>query len=123
MNELIQLSAWIIDGNYIDTLEKRITAAEFVIYLEFNKCVCLWNVVKRAIFWKSHCRASYQKEVELSRPTWRKQLYLIKLICRFDKKQQLRIINSISGASKKILYIKKYKDMRLMLTKLKSQIN
>ncbi|MEJ7148692.1 topology modulation protein [Staphylococcus warneri] len=38
---------WIIDGNYIDTLELRVSHAEVVIWLQEKRVTCIWRVLKR----------------------------------------------------------------------------
>jgi adenylate kinase family enzyme len=45
--ELIKKSHWIIDGNYGNTLDIRLAAADTVIWLDFNRYLCLWRVGKR----------------------------------------------------------------------------
>jgi len=39
--------AWIIDGHFKRTLGYRLERADTVIFLDFNRCVCLWRVLKR----------------------------------------------------------------------------
>lgn len=47
-NELLTLcEKWIIDGNYNSTLEMRFAAADLVIFLDFNRFLCLYRVLKR----------------------------------------------------------------------------
>jgi adenylate kinase family enzyme len=45
--ELIKTSRWIIDGNYGNTLDIRLAVADTVIWLDFNRYLCLWRVCKR----------------------------------------------------------------------------
>lgn len=45
--ELIKGKSWIIDGNYSNTLDIRLAAADPVILLDFNRYLCLWRVCKR----------------------------------------------------------------------------
>lgn len=45
--ELIKGNSWIIDGNYSNTLEIRLAAADTVIWLDFNCYLCLWRVCQR----------------------------------------------------------------------------
>ena len=40
---------WIMDGNYNRTMEIRLEKADTVIYLDYNRFVCLWSWVKRVI--------------------------------------------------------------------------
>ena len=45
--ELIEANSWIIDGNYYNTTDIRLTAADTIIWLDFNRYLCLWRVIKR----------------------------------------------------------------------------
>jgi len=40
---------WIMDGNYNRTLQLRLERADTVIYLDYNRFVCLWQWGKRVI--------------------------------------------------------------------------
>lgn len=40
---------WIIDGNYQRTLNKRYEAADTILYLDFNRYLCLYRSIKRTI--------------------------------------------------------------------------
>jgi adenylate kinase family enzyme len=40
---------WIIDGNYRSTLPLRLLYCDLIIYLDFNRFVSLWSVIKRII--------------------------------------------------------------------------
>ena len=43
----MQTDAWIINGNYGDTIELRIAAAELVVFLDINRFVCLRGAARR----------------------------------------------------------------------------
>jgi adenylate kinase family enzyme len=45
--ELIAGDRWIIDGNYASTMEIRLARANTIIWLDFNRYLCLWRVIKR----------------------------------------------------------------------------
>lgn len=45
--ELIKGDRWIIDGNYINTMDIRLAVADIIIWLDFNRYVCLSRVLKR----------------------------------------------------------------------------
>jgi adenylate kinase family enzyme len=52
--ELLNRDSWIIDGNYSNTLELRFGACDTVIFLDIERRICLWRVVKRSIkYWHS----------------------------------------------------------------------
>ena len=49
VKELLKGEQWIIDGNYGGTMELRAEAADTIIYLDFNRFICLYRVLKRRI--------------------------------------------------------------------------
>lgn len=40
---------WILDGDFNSTLEQRLPGCDTVLYLDFNRFVCLYGVVKRVL--------------------------------------------------------------------------
>jgi adenylate kinase family enzyme len=53
---LLPRDAWIIDGNYSNTLELRLGACDTVIFLDIARLICLWRVLKRALLYRSRTR-------------------------------------------------------------------
>ena len=45
--EMTKGEAWIIDGNYRNTLDIRLRAADTVIFLDLPRIVCAWRATKR----------------------------------------------------------------------------
>ena len=45
----IDFSYRIIEGLYTNTIEKRINYCDTIIYMDFSRWVCLYNVIKRVI--------------------------------------------------------------------------
>ena len=56
VEELASRDEWIIDGNYGNTLDIRLAAADTVIFLDFSNILCLWRVVKRRIQYHGRTR-------------------------------------------------------------------
>ena len=55
LNDIIANEQWIIDGNYIDSLNKRLAKADLVIMLDINKNICTKSIFFRTLknyFWK-----------------------------------------------------------------------
>ena len=40
---------WIIDGNFNRTIPQRLAKCDTVIYLDYNRLVCLWGVICRIV--------------------------------------------------------------------------
>lgn len=45
----LAMPRWIIDGNYSRTMPERIAQCDTIIYLDFNRFVCLWGMIRRVI--------------------------------------------------------------------------
>lgn len=49
---LMQAPQWILEGNYSGTMDQRVAAADTIIFLDFNRWVCLWGVITRRLkYW------------------------------------------------------------------------
>ncbi len=46
-NEFISKEKWIIDGNHTGTMELRFNSADLIIFLDINRLVCLFGVIRR----------------------------------------------------------------------------
>ena len=49
LDTLLYPDEWIIDGNYYDSLERRLKKANLVLYLDFPTKLCLFQALKRNI--------------------------------------------------------------------------
>ena len=49
---------WVFDGNWMKTRDYRLARADTVIYLDFNRCHCLWRVIKRRVMYHGKSRPS-----------------------------------------------------------------
>lgn len=56
IEKLLRRDAWILDGNYSNTLELRIAACDTIIFLDFPRVLCLWRVVRRAKMYRRRSR-------------------------------------------------------------------
>jgi adenylate kinase family enzyme len=54
VDELLARDSWILDGNYSGTFEKRIAAADVVVFLDFPRLHCMYGVMSR--WWKTRGR-------------------------------------------------------------------
>jgi adenylate kinase family enzyme len=49
IDELVRGESWIMDGNFGGTRERRIRAADTIIFLDLPRMLCLYRVAKRAV--------------------------------------------------------------------------
>lgn len=55
-DELLCGDRWIIDGNYGDTMDARLAAADTIIFLDLPTLVCLWRILRRRIAYHGRTR-------------------------------------------------------------------
>jgi adenylate kinase family enzyme len=53
---MLERDAWIIDGNYSGTLERRLEACDAVVFLVLPRSICVWRVVKRLVLYHNTTR-------------------------------------------------------------------
>lgn len=49
LGEVLDTDAWIIDGNYSRTMERRLERCDTIVYLDFSRWACLWGVFQRVL--------------------------------------------------------------------------
>ena len=47
---------WVMDGNYSDTLDLRLSVADTLVFLDFPRWLCLWGIFWRAVKWRGKTR-------------------------------------------------------------------
>ena len=53
LTEELAKPQWIIDGNFNRTIPQRLAACDTVIYLDYNRFVCLWGMLRRVLAGKN----------------------------------------------------------------------
>ncbi len=49
LDDVLKQEAWIMDGNFNNTIPKRIARCDTVIYLDFSRFACIRGVLKRVL--------------------------------------------------------------------------
>jgi adenylate kinase family enzyme len=52
LERLLQRPAWVMDGNYPASLEERLNYADTVIFIDYNRLLCLWRCVRRFLIYR-----------------------------------------------------------------------
>jgi len=60
--KLVKQESWIIDGNYTDTLDIRLAAADTIIYLDYPRLLCMYRAVKRRVMYEGQVRSDMAAE-------------------------------------------------------------
>jgi adenylate kinase family enzyme len=93
--ELIKGNSWVIDGNYGNTMDIRLAAADTIIWLDFNRYLCLGRVIKRYLQYPGKTRPDMAANCperlnrEFIKYVWNfPQIHRSKITARLAKYQQ-----------------------------------
>lgn len=105
----IQKDQWIIDGNYTNSMELWIMDADTVIFFDFPRLVCLWNILKRRIIFHNKVRHDVAEGCEE-----KLDLNFFKFIWNFPKNNIPRIESILAKQPKEknIVRLKNYAEVR-----------
>ena len=99
--KLVQGERWIIDGNYGNTMDVRLTAADTIIWLDFNRYLCLWRVFKRYLQYAGKIRPDMATGCP-ERLNWE----FLQYVWNFPKLHRMIIINKlVEQANKQIIIL------------------
>ena len=90
-NKFVDNINWIIDGNYGGSLDIRLSKADTVIFLDYNKYICLYRIIKRWIqyFGKTRIDMAEGCNEKIDLP-------FIKFVWNFPKKPRKKIIDKLN---------------------------
>lgn len=105
-------SEWIIDGNYSGSRDFRLARADTVIYLDFNRCICLFRLLKRSIKNSRHS----QRDIVNGCPK-NIDLQSIKRIWTYPQLSRDKTLNWLSNIKfpKQVFILKGNKEVRRFL--------
>ena len=113
VKELLQKEKWIIDGNYASTLELRVKEADMIIFLDYNRFVCVNGVLKRVF------KNRKKQREDLPEGCLDKlDLKFLKWVWDFPKKYKPRIIDILNRSNKEVVMLKSRKEAKLYLENL-----
>lgn len=113
--EVLVTNNWVIDGNYRDTLELRLSYADTVIYLDYKRIVSLIGVFKRYFKYRKKERESITKGCKEKID---KEFF--KWVWNFRKKARPLILEKVNACKNVNVYI--FKNRR-SLNKFLNEIN
>lgn len=97
---LCKSDKWIIDGNYINTLELRATAADMIIFLDISRWKCLYRAILRVIIPSKRNRPDMANDC-----TERFDLQFYRYILNFHKTAKPRIAKVLESNSHKAIHV------------------
>jgi adenylate kinase family enzyme len=87
---LIKSDRWIIDGNYIGTMDSRLAAADTIIWLDVSRLLCLWRIWQRYLKYRGIVRPDLADGC-VERLNWDFLLY----VWNFNRNQRQLILSKI----------------------------
>ena len=115
--EVLSENEWVIDGNYQRTLEKRAEFADTVIFLDMNRFVCIYRVLRRVWKWRGSTRPDMgdgcEEKVEIE---------FLRFVWNFTKRERpgtIRLLDRIA-AEKTVITLKNSKSIKKFLENLQS---
>ena len=111
-NNLIVKPAWIIDGNYGGTLDMRIESADTIIFLDRNRFVCIYQILKRVKKYNGSARPDMQDDCPE-----KFDFSFLRWVWNFPRKQRVTIIEMLEKvpSDKRIIVLKNKKQIQEFL--------
>lgn len=115
---LVKKDEWVIDGNFGNTLDLRLQAADTVILIDLPRIVCIYRVLKRVVRYRGTTRpdmgASCEEKLDFA---------FLKWVWNFPDVQKPEMVKRIKQYSheKQIIVLKSRKDVANFIHQLKRQ--
>lgn len=90
-NFLVKKECWIIDGNNLQTMDIRLSAADTIIFLDFPRILCLWRILRRYLKYKGFVRPDMADGC-VEKLDWEFILY----VWNFARTQRQSVLSKIS---------------------------
>ena len=112
VERLLERDAWIMDGNYSGTLEKRILACDTIIFLDLPRRICLARVLKRVIAYRNQSRPDVAEGCP-ERLDWE----FLKWVWGYPKRTRPGIIQLLekNSESKGVIWLRSQTEIKLFL--------
>lgn len=113
--EFMKKDNWILDGNFLKKVPERFIEADTIFFLDINRFVCFFSVIKRYFKYKGKHRDSRSDlcDEKLTKD------YLSWVFIRFYKTSRIRILNYLKNTNKKFYIFKNRRQMKKFLKEVK----
>jgi adenylate kinase family enzyme len=120
VENIVKGDSWIIDGNYMGTMEIRLSEADTVIYLDFPRVVCLCRAFERFVKYKRKTRPDIAEGCKE-----KMDIEFVKWIWTFPDKVRPEILRKLeeSKKNKNIIILKSNQEVRNYLERLAEDFN
>jgi len=111
VQEAVSGESWIIDGNYLRTFNMRQERADTIIFIDFNRYICLYRIFKRCI--KNYGKTRYDLgEGCPDKIDWP----FVKWVWGYPKHSRKVILESIYQSGKTVVHLKSRRDVNAFIS-------
>ncbi|MEG1256556.1 DNA topology modulation protein [Clostridium sp.] len=116
---LAKKEEWVIDGNYGNTLDIRLKAADTIIFLKMPTYLCLYRIIKRRFMYQGKTRpdmnAGCEEKLDLEFVNW---------VWSFNRKRAPGILEKIERyeGEKKVIILKSPSEVEAFLKSIKDLV-
>lgn len=112
MSKLVDNDAWIIDGNYGRTLDRRLQAADTIIFLDMPRYLCVYRLIKRRVMYHGRTRPDLNEGCPE-----RLDLNFIKWVWSYRRTSRPSLLNRLAGLKegKTIVILRSPREVRSYL--------
>lgn len=118
MTTELQKPQWTIDGNFDSTLELRMQYADFVIFLDYKKMVCIRSVFKRFFMYRGKTRPDMGADCEE-----KVDLEFLRYIWSFDEHSRPNIINQLKNSEVNSIVFKNRSELKNWFVEMRNKLN
>lgn len=115
-HELVKQEEWIIDGNYGNTMDIRLDAADTIIFLDIHRTICVYRVFKRMMKYRNRTRPDMGEGCEE-----RLDLNFLKWVWDYPKEKRPEILKKLDELSndKQVIILRSPKEVQRFLANVK----
>lgn len=106
LNEILKNKSFIIDGNYMSTIDMRISKCDTIIYLDFNTLFCLYRIIKR--YFKNRGRV---RDDMGGNCVEKLDLEFISYVFKFNRNYRDDIYSTIKNSKKDVIVFKSIRKL------------
>lgn len=119
VNDLVQGPAWIMDGNYSNTVDIRLPVVETIIWLDFPRWLCLRQVLKRIWQYRGKTRPDMAADCP-ERFDWG----FLQWIWDFPKRSRPKIVEALDryAEGRQVIVLHHPSDVRRLLAEIQQTI-
>ncbi len=116
LNQVVNKDSWIIDGNYLNTMDMRIEKADTIIFLDYPLWLCLLGVLKRRFEYSRKARPDITEGCKENL-----NFEFLKFIVNFSRNQRKEVFEKVENLNneKSIYIFKNRKSLKNFLLKVK----